>query len=83
MESSSRDFLNYGAEYRYALKNNQNTYSKNKTPFRGMLYTCFGCETKTGVVRTLVNFQEAHVQPHHLKVLGESFPLMGLNIGLC
>jgi len=30
---------------------------KTKYPFWGMLYTCVGCETKTGVVRILVIFQ--------------------------
>jgi len=42
--------------------------------------TCFGCETKTGVVRILVIY--TWVQPHYLKGLGESFLLMSLSIGL-
>jgi len=36
-------------------------HSKNKTPFLGMLYTCFGYEMKTGLVRILVIFQDRPV----------------------
>jgi len=35
-----------------------------------------------GVTRILVIFQDRPVQPYHLKGLGESFPLIRLNIGL-
>jgi len=56
---------------------------KTKYPFWGMLYLLWN-ETKTGVVRSLVIFVRwAYVQPYHSEGLGESFPLMWLNFGLC
>jgi len=59
-------------------------HSKNKTTKHrfGECYACFESKTKTGVIRILVMFQDAYVQPYHSKGLGESFQLMWLNIGL-
>jgi len=54
---------------------------KTKLPFWGML-SCFGGEPKMGVVRIGYFSGWGYVQPHHSKGLGESFPLMWLNIGL-
>ena len=41
-------------------------HSKNRTPVLGMLY-CLGCKTKTGVVRTLVIFQDRPMFSHIIK----------------
>jgi len=56
---------------------------KTKSRF-GECYSCFGCETKTGVVRIWLFFKMSllYVQPYHSKGLGESFSLIWLNIGL-
>jgi len=59
----------------------QNNPRKNKTPVLGNATTCFWCETKTGTYFGCFS-RKAHVQPYHLKGLGESFALMWLNIGL-
>jgi len=42
----------------------------------------FWSETKTGWYVFWLIFKTAYIQPYHLKGLGESFPLMGLSIGL-
>jgi len=46
-------------------------------------YTCFGCETETGLVRNNIFFIfKTYVQPYHSNCLGKSFPLIRLNTGL-
>jgi len=47
---------------------------KTKTPFWGMLYLFWVCETKTGVVRILVIFQDRHMFSHIIqKVWARAF----------
>ena len=40
---------------------------KKKTPFWRMLYTCLGRETKTGLVRILVIFQDRLMFSHIIR----------------
>jgi len=54
--------------------------NKERKRFRER-YTCFGCENKSGVVR-IFRLVFKIVQPHHLKALCESLPMMWLSIGL-
>jgi len=62
----------------------RNNHSKNKTPVLGNAIRVLDVKLKAGVERILVIFQDrsTYVQPYHSKGLGESFPLMWLNVGL-
>jgi len=55
--------------------------NKNKAPVLMSSVAFLGCKTKTGLVRFFL--RQAFVQPYHVKGLGESFPLMWLNVCLC
>ena len=48
-----------------------------------MLYLFWVWDRKVGGTYLGYFSWYAYVQPYHLKGLGESFPLMWLNIGLC
>jgi len=55
-------------------------HSKNRTPVSGNAISFFWRETKTTYYGYFSRW--TFDQPHHLKGIGESFPLMWLNAGL-
>ena len=55
---------------------------KTKPPFWGILYLSGVWNQNGGGTYSGYFSRQAYVQPYHSKVLGESFPLVWLNIGL-
>ena len=55
-------------------------HSENETPVMGNAIPVLGVKPDGSYLGYFSRY--AYVQPHHLKGLGESFPLMWLNVGL-
>jgi len=60
----------------------RNVHRKNEIQLCGVLYVFWVWNQNGGHVFWLF-FKIAHAQPYHSKGLGESFPSMWLNVGLC
>jgi len=58
----------------------QTQHGKNKTAVFREWYTSYGCETKTGVVRILVIFQDRPMFSHTFNPLFSFTPKTGLEL---